>query len=372
MSKVFFDELNLPRPDIYLGVGSGTHAVQTAEIMKRFEAELEIHKPAIVVVVGDVNSTIACGLTTVKSQVRTGETARLRAAYVRFLEQRQVDQPLRPAHQKWTQPSHAPLLVHVESGERSFDFNMPEEINRITTDVLSDLLFTTTEQSSMNLYEEGIDPRKVFLAGNIMLDAVDQNLKRAKDSSILETLNAAGKSANIDIHGDAGYAVATLHRAGNVDESSVLRSLLSALMQVGVHLPIVFPVHPRTRKLIDGLDREFRAGLDQSHILVTEPLGYLDFLHLISRSRLVLTDSGGIQVETTYLGIPCLTLRPNTEWEITIQEGTNQLVKVADIPDKVVGILIKEGRTPANIPYWDGKTAQRIVKTLLQLIRISE
>nr|MDQ3804476.1 UDP-N-acetylglucosamine 2-epimerase (non-hydrolyzing) [Acidobacteriota bacterium] len=271
MSDAFFRDLGMPRPDVHLGVGSGSHARQTAAVMERFEPVVLEARPDWVVVVGDVNSTLACALVCAKLLVR---------------------------------------VAHVEAGLRSRDRAMPEEINRLVTDQLSDLLLTPSEDADRNLLAEGIPASRIRMVGNVMIDSLFRQLERARASTARADLGVEGKD----------YAVVTLHRPSNVDEAGTLRGILSALDEVGARLPVVFPVHPRTRQnlasfgLLEQIERRGRLRL-------VEPLGYLDFLRLYSGARLVLTDSGGIQEETTALGIPCLTLRENTERPVTVELG---------------------------------------------------
>jgi len=318
MSDLFFRQLNLPAPRVNLGVGSASHAVQTAEIMKAFEPVLLAEDPRAVLVVGDVNSTIACGLVAVKL--------------------------------------HVPL-VHVEAGLRSFDRSMPEEINRILTDAISDMLFCTEQAGVDNLRREGADESKVFLVGNVMIDALLNNRAKAEASPILTDLGL-----------DAGrYVVLTLHRPGNVDDPAVLGGLLNALEVVQRDLPIVFPIHPRTRKNLaaSALGRRVEA---MGNLRLIDPAGYLDFLKLMGSAKLVMSDSGGIQAETTILKVPCLTLRTTTECPCTVELGSNQLVG-AD-PEKIVAayrrIIEGETRPCGTPPLWDGKAAQRTAAILAE------
>jgi len=317
MSQLFFDELAIPKPDVNLEVGSGSHAVQTAEIMKRFEPVVLDFKPDYVLVVGDVNSTIACGLVAVKLGVK---------------------------------------LIHVEAGLRSFDRSMPEEINRILTDSISDLLFVTEQSGVDNLKREGVNSDKVYLVGNVMIDTLLANRNKAEQSPILEQLGLEKRK----------YAVITLHRPSNVDCLEGLEKIIAAFEVIQKDLKLVFPIHPRTKKNIEGSALKGRVEAMQNLILL-EPAGYLDFLKLTANAALVLTDSGGIQEETTILGIPCLTLRENTERPITITEGTNQLVKLTtqDILRAYTKLKEKNFNVSGRIPkFWDGKAAQRILDVI--------
>jgi UDP-N-acetylglucosamine 2-epimerase (non-hydrolysing) len=317
MSESFFTDLGLPKPDVYLGVGSASHAVQTAKIMLEFEPVALREKPDWVLVVGDVNSTIACSLVCSKLGIK---------------------------------------VAHVEAGLRSRDRTMPEEINRILTDSISDLLLTTSQDADENLKQEGVSGEKIRFVGNVMIDSLLRNLKIAESSTIREDLDL----------GERDYAVLTLHRPSNVDEKEVFTGLLGALLEISEKLPVVFPAHPRTLARID----EFGLGgrVAGSNIKLVEPLGYLDFMRLYSGARLVLTDSGGLQEETTALGIPCLTLRKNTERPITIEMGTNVLVGTdpARIRQTAFDILDDPNFTEnARIPpLWDGKAAERICDVL--------
>ena len=313
MSDAFFRDLDLPQPDVYLGVGSASHAAQTAAIMERFEPVVLQHKPDWVLVVGDVNSTLACALVCVKLGVK---------------------------------------VAHVEAGLRSRDRTMPEEINRLLTDQIADLLFTPSADANENLLAEGIPGERIRLVGNVMIDSLYKHLERSRQSRIKEQLALTQQS----------YGVLTLHRPANVDDAAAFGRILEALEKISAELPIVFPVHPRTRKTIAELGFEKRIEQTEGLRLI-DPLGYLDFLSLYSGARLVLTDSGGVQEETSVLGIPCLTLRENTERPITVKLGTNQIV--GSDPDKIVAAAfaaLKETSKPTgNIPLWDGHTAERIL-----------
>lgn len=373
MSRVFFDELDLPTPDIYLDVGSGSHARQTAEVMKRFERQLLQQRPDLVIVVGDVNSTLACALTSAKTRIPSANLSKFWCRYENYLEHCQRGLKRASGHQMRQRCHEAPIIAHVEAGERSFDFSMPEEINRVATDVLSDILFTTCSDSDNHLLAEGIDPRTVFCVGNIMIDSLQTFLAKAAHSRILDELNRNHLPEHVRPINKGDFALVTLHRPGNVDEPATLVMLLSALVRISSRIPIIFPMHPRTRKLLAKLDGSLRQQILASGILITEPIGYLDFLHLQSQARLVLTDSGGVQVESSYLGTPCLTLRPSTEWKITLREGTNRLVPPIEqeIVDAAAKVLKQDKRQPASIQYWDGKTAERIMETLRPIFCLS-
>jgi len=315
MSDLFFSELGIPQPDVNLGVGSGSHAVQTAAIMQAFEPVLLQHKPDAVLVVGDVNSTIACGLVAVKMGIK---------------------------------------LFHVEAGLRSHDRTMPEEINRILTDAISDLLFCSEASGVENLRREGIPDRQVHLVGNVMIDTLLRHREKAAASKVLEVL---GLSAG-------GYAVVTLHRPANVDSPGILRPIFNALEQIARDMPVVFPVHPRTRERLSAFGIQSADG----QVRLIDPLGYLDFLKLVSAASLVLTDSGGIQEETTILNIPCLTLRENTERPITIESGTSQLVGAnpAKILSTYRDLKTHPPRAAKPPPLWDGHAAERLTRIILE------
>jgi UDP-N-acetylglucosamine 2-epimerase (non-hydrolysing) len=316
MSDAFFDDLGMPKPDVHLGVGSGSHAVQTAKIMTEFEPVLLRENPDWVLVVGDVNSTIACALVCAKLGVK---------------------------------------VAHVEAGLRSGDRTMPEEINRILTDAISDILFTTSQDADENLEREGIPKDKIRFVGNVMIDSLFEHLKLSESSEIRQELSLS----------EGEYAVLTLHRPSNVDDHQIFSKILEALLTLAERLPIIFPVHPRTREKIAEFG--FSEKIANSGIKLIEPLGYLDFLRLYSGAKLVLTDSGGLQEETTVLGIPCLTLRNNTERPITIELGTNRLIGTD--PQAIIAaaneVLSDVSHAPSTIPpLWDGKTAVRICDEL--------
>lgn len=316
MSKLFFDDLEMPKPDIYLNVGSASHAVQTAKIMMEFEQVLLEHKPHLVVVVGDVNSTAACSLVAVKLGIK---------------------------------------VAHVEAGLRSFDRTMPEEINRLLTDAISDFLFVTEQSGLVNLKREGIPDSKVHFVGHVMIDSLIHFAEKAEQSNILETLHLNSTE----------FALITLHRPGNVDNKESFIKLLNAFEVIEKELPILFPIHPRSQKMIAEFGLQDKVDR-MKNLRLMEPLGYLDFMKLLHHARLVLTDSGGIQEETTYLGIPCLTMRENTERPVTVEIGSNTLVgsdfqKIISEAQKILKGQTKQSSVP---PLWDGKAAQRIVKIL--------
>jgi UDP-N-acetylglucosamine 2-epimerase (non-hydrolysing) len=328
MSDQLFQDLQLPQPDLNLEVGSGSHAVQTAEVMKRFEPALDEHQPACVLVVGDVNSTLACALVAVKKGVP---------------------------------------VVHVEAGLRSGDRRMPEEINRVLTDQISDRLYTTERSAWLNLQREGVDEARVCFVGNVMIDSLQASLHQARPAH--ETLRAHGLDPALlagPAVGSGGYAVVTLHRPSNVDEAATLGPLLETLREVSRRLPMVFALHPRTR---GNIDRFGLTGLiDPARMLLLPPQGYLEMLGLMAGATLVLTDSGGLQEETTALGVPCLTLRENTERPITVEQGTNTMVgrDRQAILAGVVEILAGRGKRGRVPEYWDGHAAERIAADLSQ------
>jgi UDP-N-acetylglucosamine 2-epimerase (non-hydrolysing) len=333
MSAAFFTDLGIPRPNHTLGVGSGTHAVQTAEIMRRFEPVVIEERPDVVLVVGDVNSTAACALTAAKLGVR---------------------------------------IAHVEAGLRSFDRSMPEEINRIVTDALSDFLFTTEESANEHLRREGHRSEKIFFVGNVMIDSLLSCRRLADRSTILDRLGLTRQRYGTD------YALVTLHRPSNVDVTEKFEAILGALAELSWEIPVVLPAHPRTRARMEefGLTRYTDpitldgtpVVIHPGRISVLDPVGYLDFLRLMSAARVVLTDSGGIQEETTCLGVPCLTMRENTERPVTLTTGTSTLVG-AD-PDRIItcarGALANGARMPTLPLLWDGHAGDRIVKVLLE------
>ncbi|HTS18622.1 MAG TPA: UDP-N-acetylglucosamine 2-epimerase (non-hydrolyzing) [Verrucomicrobiae bacterium] len=318
MSNLFFEQLRLPKPDVYLGVGSGTHAEQTARVMVELEKLLVAQRPDLVMVVGDVNSTLAAALVAAKLCIP---------------------------------------LAHVEAGLRSFDRTMPEEINRLVTDALSDYCFTTCADADANLLREGVPREKIFFVGNVMIDT----LLKLRDESLKSDIRQ-----KLGLNSEYGYV--TLHRPGNVDSKDTLAGILSALEAIQKRLPLAFPVHPRTRARLNEFGFWKRVS-EWPNLRLVEPLGYLDSLCLMTGAKLVLSDSGGIQEETTVLGVPCLTLRENTDRPVTVTEGTSTLVgmdrdKIVAEATKVLDGKGKKGRVPK---YWDGKAASRIIQCLLEL-----
>ena len=317
MSRLFFEDLGIPKPDLNLEVGSGSHAYQTAEIMKRFEPVVSDFKPDYVLVVGDVNSTIACGLVAVKLGVK---------------------------------------LIHIEAGLRSFDWTMPEEINRILTDRISDLLFVTEQSGIDNLKNEGIDSDKVHFVGNVMIDTLLANKQKAQSSDVLNRLGLSAKK----------FAVITLHRPSNVDDKEKFSEIVAAFEEIQKEMKLVFPIHPRARNNIKDTELENRLEA-MENLLLLEPVGYLDFLCLMSNASFVMTDSGGIQEETTILGVPCMTLRKSTERPVTITEGTNRLVRAEtdDILEYYKQIKSSGFHTRGKTPkFWDGHAADRIARII--------
>jgi UDP-N-acetylglucosamine 2-epimerase (non-hydrolysing) len=315
MSKVFFEDLELPKPDFYLGVGSGSHAEQTAKVMVEFEKILLQEKPDFVLVVGDVNSTIACSLTAKKLHIK---------------------------------------VIHVEAGLRSFDMKMPEEVNRVLTDRISDYLFVTEKSGLENLKNEGVPDEKVFFVGNVMIDSLIYYQSKVGKSKILQHFDVSPQS----------YILVTLHRPSNVDTKESLKRLVKFLNRLGEERKVIFPIHPRTK---NNLERYSLSGSLSKSVILSEPIGYIDFQALIKNAELIVTDSGGIQEESTYLGVQCITLRTSTERPVTVEIGTNQLIGV-DLEKAEIACLDvlsgnkKEGKIPE---LWDGMAAERIVKKLV-------
>ncbi|MEW6735032.1 MAG: UDP-N-acetylglucosamine 2-epimerase (non-hydrolyzing) [Acidobacteriota bacterium] len=317
MSDAFFADLEIPRPDVNLNVGSGSHAEQTAKIMLAFEPVLLAHRPDWVVVVGDVNSTMACTIVCSKLAIK---------------------------------------VAHVEAGLRSFDRSMPEEINRLVTDALADLLLTPSRDGDANLLREGVSPEKIKFVGNVMIDTLYKYLPKAEQQPILTKLGLSPEA----------YTVVTLHRPANVDDKRVLQGILEALGTITAQLPCIFPIHPRTRARINEFKLD-RLLANYPDLRLIDPLGYLNFLQLYSNAKLVLTDSGGVQEETTVLGIPCLTLRENTERPVTVKQGTNKIIGTERkrIEQEALAALADYQRQPRKLEYWDGRAAVRIVDALL-------
>ena len=325
MSGQFFEELNIPAPDINLEVGSASHAVQTARIMEGFEQVCLQEKPDYVLVVGDVNSTAACTLVASKLGIKT---------------------------------------IHYEAGLRSNDRTMPEEINRLVTDAISDVFITTSVDADENLLREGIPAEKIHMLGNLMIDSLVEQLPKAHDTRLVFKLLNKDKQIELGNDFEAGkYGVLTFHRPGNVDEKESLMNLVKLWGQISEQIPLVFPVHPRTYKNIQQFG--LQSIIDSyPNLYFIEPLGYLQFIHLVSRSCFALTDSGGIQEETTYLNIPCLTVRPNTERPVTVWEGSNKLIKTDEIVSEVQLIVAGQGKRGTTPKFWDGHTAERIVEMI--------
>jgi UDP-N-acetylglucosamine 2-epimerase (non-hydrolysing) len=327
MSKRFFEDLRMLKPDINLEVGPGTHAIQTAEVMRRFEPVIDEHKPSCVMVVGDVNSTLACALVASKKNVP---------------------------------------VVHIEAGLRSYDRNMPEEINRVLTDQISDRLYTTERTAENNLVREGVPLSKIVFVGNVMIDSVvfsRENAVSAKQSLISNNVNPSILSH------PRGYGVVTLHRPSNVDEPETLRALLCVLGEVAARLPLVFCLHPRTRFNIDRF--ALLDLIDTTRMVLLPPQGYLEMLGLMTGATVVLTDSGRLQEESTALGVPCLTLRENTERPITVEQGTNILVgrDRDDIVGAIQEILAGRGKRGRVPEFWDGRAAERVTADLYQWLK---
>lgn len=322
MSDVFFRQLGLPTPHISLTVGSAPHGAQTGRVLERFEAALIEHRPAAVVVVGDVNSTLACAIATAKMRYPDGSR---------------------------------PQMAHVEAGLRSGDRDMPEELNRIMTDAISDVLFTTEESAAANLLRENVSAERIHFVGNVMIDCLIDAWPQIESRRVWEDLGLTPHN----------YGVVTMHRPSNVDHPDVLAGVVATLTEIAQRLPLVFPVHPRTRERLASAGMNERSGVRLIH-----PLGYLEFISLISSAQIVITDSGGIQEETTFLHVPCLTLRDNTERPVTISHGTNQLVgsRPADLAGTTFETLARKDPSRPAPPLWDGRTSERIARALQTLL----
>jgi UDP-N-acetylglucosamine 2-epimerase (non-hydrolysing) len=317
MSEAFFDDLGLPGPDIYLGIGSGTHAEQTGKVMIAYEKALNEERPDLVVVVGDVNSTMAATLAASKLGVK---------------------------------------IAHLEAGLRSFDRSMPEEINRLVTDVLSDLLWAPSRNAVENLLNEGAAPDKIRFVGNIMIDSLEMLRDKIEKEDTYLTFGLEKES----------FGVVTLHRPSNVDDPAILKVICDTLMKIAHRAPLVFPIHPRTRRNMESCHLLSRME-SCKRLIMPEPLSYIRFMNLVFNCLFVITDSGGIQEETSYLGIPCMTVRKNTERPVTVTHGTNQLCELPDLLAKTDKILENHARRPVTIELWDGMTAARIVNEIRDL-----
>jgi len=313
MSQVFFDDFGLRKPDAFLDVRGGSHAVQTARIMEKYEPLCLSRKPDLVIVVGDVNSTLACAIVAKKCHVG---------------------------------------LAHLEAGLRSYDREMPEEINRIATDAISDILFTDSQESDDTLLKEGHSPDQIVRVGNIMLDAYELARPKIEATNYADALGLSHRK----------YGVVTMHRPSNVDSTETLSRLVDALILCAKDMHLIFPVHPRTKKNLAEFGLLNR--LEGENITLLNPIGYVAFMSLVSNCAIVVTDSGGIQEETTYLGVPCITVRENTERPITLELGTNQLCGIANLPDTFHRTAASTWPTRPTIPLWDGKTTERVIEYL--------
>jgi UDP-N-acetylglucosamine 2-epimerase (non-hydrolysing) len=337
MSDVFFEDLGIPEPGIHLGVGSGSHAAQTGKVMMAYEKVLLESKPDLIVVVGDVNSTVACTLAAAK--INYGSTNAKNSA----------DQELSAMSYELGRP----LVAHLEAGLRSFDRTMPEEINRLVTDALADILWTPSADADENLIKEGVSEDKIQRVGNIMIDSLEMLRDKIQAQATCKDLNLKPQQ----------YGLVTLHRPSNVDNPKKLRQLFDHLSCISKKIPLVFPIHPRTRKNADSIG--ILPKLDQTKkLLILEPINYVRFMNLVFNCRFALTDSGGIQEETTYLGIPCITLRPNTERPITLTKGTNRLCQLDKLEATANSVLSEKKHQSIKIELWDGHTAERVVNSI--------
>jgi UDP-N-acetylglucosamine 2-epimerase (non-hydrolysing) len=337
MSDVFFEDLGIPEPGIHLGVGSGSHAEQTGQVMTAYEKVLLESRPDLVVVVGDVNSTMAATLAAVKMNYGSARA------------EKSADHRLSAVSDE----AGRPLVAHLEAGLRSFDRSMPEEINRLVTDALADILWTPSKDADEKLIREGVAKDKIRCVGNIMIDSLEM---------LRDKIQAQAACKDFALK-HRGYGLVTLHRPANVDRPETLKKLCQTLIEISEKTPLVFPIHPRTRKNAAAFG--LSAALENAEgVLILEPLNYIRFMSLVFNCRFVLTDSGGIQEETSYLGIPCITLRPNTERPITLKQGTNRLCSIDNLPAAVEEVLAGAARQECDIPLWDGHTAARVVESI--------
>jgi UDP-N-acetylglucosamine 2-epimerase (non-hydrolysing) len=338
MFDVFFQDLGLPEPDLHLGVGSGTHAEQSGQVMIAYEKVLLESRPDLVIVVGDVNSTMACTIAAVKISYKSAGSK---------------SNPIGPTGPFNSAGLDRPCVAHLEAGLRSFDRTMPEEINRLVTDALADILWTPSPDADDNLIREGVAKRKIQRVGNIMIDSLEM-----LRSSIEKQAAYSEMGLN-----PGEYGLVTLHRPANVDDPRIMTTLCHILIRISQRVPLVFPVHPRTRKNIENLD--LMPLLEKAdRLIISGPINYIRFMNLVFNCRFALTDSGGLQEETTYMGIPCLTLRPNTERPITIHKGTNRLCVLDDFEKHVDDLLSKRSPQDCKIDLWDGRTAKRVVESI--------
>jgi UDP-N-acetylglucosamine 2-epimerase (non-hydrolysing) len=396
MSDVFFQDLGLPEPHIHLGVGSGTHAEQTGQVLIAYEKVLLKERPELVIVVGDVNSTAACTMAAVKITYPTqlGENmyskgttnnisspqlsahssklkahsnsknstnlirANLESSSKTILTAEVNDYEL--SAMSYELNDRRPIVGHLEAGLRSFDRTMPEEINRMVTDALADILWTPSVDGDQNLMKEGVSAVKIHRVGNIMIDSLEMLRNRIQSENACSVLGLK----------EGNYGLVTLHRPSNVDNPKILENLCTMLINISREFPLVFPIHPRSRKNIEKLGLMSVLN-DEAGLMILEPLNYIRFMNLIFNCRFALTDSGGIQEETTYLGIPCLTLRPNTERPITISDGTNRLCTLDDLQNQVKRVLTEKIKIPAPIDLWDGRTADRVIDSIRTIFQIS-
>jgi UDP-N-acetylglucosamine 2-epimerase (non-hydrolysing) len=351
MSDVFFQDLGLPDPDLHLGVGSGSHAEQTGQVMMAYEKVLSETRPDLVIVVGDVNSTMACTLAAIKITYPFSINCGLSS----FINN--------PNHNGQSTPDngqrHRPLVAHLEAGLRSFDRAMPEEINRLVTDALADILWTPSEDADENLIKEGIDREKIRRVGNIMIDSLEMLRGTIQTQSVYSEMGL----------NQGEYGLVTLHRPSNVDDPKILERLCHSLCRISQKIPLIFPVHPRTRKNIENLGL-MTVLENEKQLIISNPINYIRFMNLVFNCRFALTDSGGIQEETSYLGIPCLTLRPNTERPITITEGTNRLCTLDNLQKNVADVISGKNFKKVQIDLWEGETAGRVVDSIKESFKL--